>query len=847
MDGERARRKVSERVAGRSGRIGGERFAGGHAQAQPARLFPLPVSSHSRLDSQPRHLVWLKEGSRSEGAGEDIDAARQRERMRQAHPVKCAVDDALRRVDVIVPVDVEQPRRAGTHAAERGDDSQRDRAVPAQHEHHVAVRQQGPEQAAENLRGFFPGEAAGVPVVDGRHQIVVENIDVEVHPEPLGTWTGDRGYCFSQGARSAAFADFRAVNDRDGRVANVLVENVVVVAEHAVPDQRDVLVPDEWPQPVQVSEDLRAASGHQGEVERRDLAVRLVVGVLKVGVAVDEDKAVTAAAPQCEHRPEHDAAVTAEHDRETVAVERCIHRSGKAPCDRRDPLRIQDPCLRIADIAVRRYLNARFIRRAEARMQACRPQRAGSGFHAVRPEAKRRRHLDDEGFHRCHPAQSWSVPSVGAPAKGSICLVACRTSAPRSRGERWLCIGPVPSLRSTLAIAAPRAAIGSAPVRTASISCTSRSAAAIRSRHSGPRGVRGTGGRRPRSRTCSQPWASPRRPAGETICRARMASARLDPGGHPARSWRSRDGARTRASKRFHGWWSPEADRSLSVFISLSCPSTRAPVSGRIDIMRNDPANLGLAGRKDRAASSRAIGPGRDAHAVAIVIDDGVAAFELGVACDVFGDEWAAMFGVPWYRSFVCGITPGPVTTDSGFQILPAHGLDRIRSAGTVIVLPTVSFKQVPAEMLDVLRQAHARGSRIVSLCTGAYALAGAGLLDGRRATTHWTECDELARLHPKVTVDPGVLFVDEGDILTSAGSAASIDLCLHVVRQDYGTEIATQLARQLVVQPQRDGGQAQYIDAPMPELDSASLFAGTVRWLQEHLDEPITVEDQIG
>jgi len=260
--------------------------------------------------------------------------------------------------------------------------------------------------------------------------------------------------------------------------------------------------------------------------------------------------------------------------------------------------------------------------------------------------------------------------------------------------------------------------------------------------------------------------------------------------------------------------------------------------------MRNDPANLGLAGRKDSTASSRAIGPGRDAHAVAIVIDDGVAAFELGVACDVFGDEWAAMFGVPWYRSFVCGITPGPVTTDSGFQILPAHGLDRIRSAGTVIVLPTVSFKQVPAEMLDVLRQAHARGSRIVSLCTGAFALAGAGLLDGRRATTHWTECDELARLHPNVTVDPGVLFVDEGDILTSAGSAASIDLCLHVVRQDYGTEIATQLARQLVVPPQRDGGQAQYIDAPMPELDCSSLFADTACWLQEHLDEPIRVEE---
>ncbi len=233
-----------------------------------------------------------------------------------------------------------------------------------------------------------------------------------------------------------------------------------------------------------------------------------------------------------------------------------------------------------------------------------------------------------------------------------------------------------------------------------------------------------------------------------------------------------------------------------------------------------------------------------DRRAVAIVACDGVTVFELGVACDVFGIQWEAMFGVPWYRSFVCGISPGPVATDGGFQILLAHGLERIRNAGTVIMLPTVSLAQVQPELLDALRQAHERGSRIVSLCTGAFALAAAGLLDGRHATTHWTECDELARRHPDVTVDPGVLFVDEGDILTSAGSAASIDLCLHVVRQDHGTEIATQLARQLVVPPQRDGGQAQYIDAPMPELDSSSLFAGTVCWLQEHLDEPITVED---
>ena len=165
--------------------------------------------------------------------------------------------------------------------------------------------------------------------------------------------------------------------------------------------------------------------------------------------------------------------------------------------------------------------------------------------------------------------------------------------------------------------------------------------------------------------------------------------------------------------------------------------------------MRNYPARLSLTRRKAGTASGRVMGPGRGAHDVAIVVSDGVTAFELGVACESSATTGRPAFGIPWYRSFVCAITPGPVTTDSGFQMLAAHGLERIRSAGTVIVLPTVSFEQVPAGMPDALRQAHARGSRIVSLCTGAFALASAGLLDGRRATTHWTECDELARRHP--------------------------------------------------------------------------------------------------
>ena len=235
---------------------------------------------------------------------------------------------------------------------------------------------------------------------------------------------------------------------------------------------------------------------------------------------------------------------------------------------------------------------------------------------------------------------------------------------------------------------------------------------------------------------------------------------------------------------------------------------------------------------------------GPDPRTVAVVVHAGVTVFELGVACDIFGDAWSATLGVPWYRLLVCGVTAGPVATDSGFQVLPAFGLERVREAGTVIVLPSVSIEQVPAELPGVLRQARARGSRIVSLCTGAFALGAAGLLDGRRATTHWEECALLARRYPAAKVDPDVLFTDEDGILTSAGSAASIDLCLHLVRTDHGTEIATQLARQLVVPPQRDGGQAQYIDAPMPDHDSSGLFAGTLDWLQEHLAEPVTIED---
>ncbi len=260
-----------------------------------------------------------------------------------------------------------------------------------------------------------------------------------------------------------------------------------------------------------------------------------------------------------------------------------------------------------------------------------------------------------------------------------------------------------------------------------------------------------------------------------------------------------------------------------------------------IDDVRDKAANL-PSGRR-RSESGRPAGS-RRADDVAALVYEGVNAFELGVACEVFGNREMTALGLPWYRLVVCALGAGQVTVDAGFRIQPDHGLERVGQVGTLIVLPTYDLDRVPGEVFDGLRQAHAGGCRILSFCTGAFLLAEAGLLDGRRATTHWEECDDLAGRYPGVSVDPGVLFVDEGDILTSAGSAASIDLCLHVVRKDRGSDVATQLARQLVVPPQRDGGQAQFIEAPLTTADESGLFAATLAWAQEHLNDPLTVSD---
>jgi transcriptional regulator GlxA family with amidase domain len=237
-------------------------------------------------------------------------------------------------------------------------------------------------------------------------------------------------------------------------------------------------------------------------------------------------------------------------------------------------------------------------------------------------------------------------------------------------------------------------------------------------------------------------------------------------------------------------------------------------------------------------------GTERKPPVVAILVYDGVALFELAAANDVFGTDVTAASGEPLYEVIICG-PAASVVTEAGFRMEVPRGLDSLDEAQTVVVLPTLFPEQVPAGVLDALRLARSRGQRLMSLCTGAAVLAAAGLLDGHTATTHWSECADLARMYPQVTVDPGVLYVDEGDLLTSAGSAASLDLCLHVLQRDYGTQVATRVARDLVIPLHRPGGQAQYIETPVPEPDGGGdLFTDTISWLQAHLDQEVTVAE---
>ncbi len=217
--------------------------------------------------------------------------------------------------------------------------------------------------------------------------------------------------------------------------------------------------------------------------------------------------------------------------------------------------------------------------------------------------------------------------------------------------------------------------------------------------------------------------------------------------------------------------------------------------------------------------------------------------FESSIPLSVFGvDRQDA--GVPRYRLLVCAGEDGPLRTTGGLELTAPYGLDALGRAGTVVVPAWRSISQPPpTTALDALRRAHEEGARIIGLCTGAFVLAAAGLLDGRPATTHWMYAPTLAKRYPSVHVDPRELFVDDGDILTSAGTAAGIDLCLHVVRTDHGADAANALARRLVVPPRRTGGQERYLDRSLPEEIGGDPLAEVVAWALEHLHEQFDVE----
>lgn len=235
--------------------------------------------------------------------------------------------------------------------------------------------------------------------------------------------------------------------------------------------------------------------------------------------------------------------------------------------------------------------------------------------------------------------------------------------------------------------------------------------------------------------------------------------------------------------------------------------------------------------------------PPRNSPAVAIVAYDRLCTFEFGIAVEVFGLPRPEL-PVPWYRCAVCSFDPGPLQATGGVRFHAKQSLGPLRTADIIVIPGWRSPDETPPDvLLRALRRAHARGARVVAICSAAFVLAAAGLLDGRRATTHWQYTEKLRTRYPLVRVEPNVLYVDEGDVLTSAGSAAGIDLCLHVVRRDYGAEIANRVARRLVMPPHRDGGQAQYVAQPVTARSSGGL-ARALDWTLGRLDRPLALDD---
>ncbi len=231
---------------------------------------------------------------------------------------------------------------------------------------------------------------------------------------------------------------------------------------------------------------------------------------------------------------------------------------------------------------------------------------------------------------------------------------------------------------------------------------------------------------------------------------------------------------------------------------------------------------------------------------VAVVALDGFSPFELAVPCEVFGTD-RTQEGLPGYEFSVVAGEPGPLRSDVGFILQTDVGLEVLEGADLVVV-PAPSDERClradwPEPLLAALRQVVARGGSVLSVCTGAFVLGAAGLLDGRACTTHWRHAQQLALMYPAAKVDPSVLYVDEGQVITSAGTAAGIDACLYLVRKEQGSRVANALARRMVVPPHRDGGQAQFVERPVAP-PSCDTLTEVMEWMQRHLDEQVSVSE---
>ncbi len=227
---------------------------------------------------------------------------------------------------------------------------------------------------------------------------------------------------------------------------------------------------------------------------------------------------------------------------------------------------------------------------------------------------------------------------------------------------------------------------------------------------------------------------------------------------------------------------------------------------------------------------------------VVALVYDGLCTFEYGIVAEVFGLARPEM-GADWYRFKTLAVEDGPLSAAGGLRVTATGKMSDLKRAGTIII-PGWRGKdeKVPDHLCELLRTAHAHGTRLVSICSGVYVLAAAGLLTGRRVTTHWRYADDLGRRFPVLNVEPNNLYIDEGDILTSAGSSAGIDLCLHIVRRDYGTKAANSVARRLVMHAHRQGGQSQYIEQPVPKPREAHRLSPLLDTIRNNLDRPYSI-----